>query len=233
MDAIPETKPLFSPSLMCLDFLEIRNQIEVLNKHCDMLHADIMDGHFAKNITLSVDLIKAIQSVAEIPLEAHLMVTDPDDYIDALAKIGVDTISLHAETIQTYSYRIIRKIKALGCKVGIVLCPATQLSLADWYLDQIDIMTIMTVEVGYAGQKFIPRMVDKIAQAAQLREEKGYHYTIQVDGAIGPKNYKQLYEAGARAYVLGTSGLFRPEMDLEDSCLTMKKEFTEITGVTL
>lgn len=233
MEDFAATKPLFSPSLMCLDFLEIGNQIEVLNKHCDMLHADIMDGHFAKNITLSVDLIRAIQSVAEIPLEAHLMVTDPDDYIDALAKIGVDTISLHAETIQTYSYRIIRKIKDLGCKVGIVLCPATPLSLADWYLDQIDIMTIMTVEVGYAGQKFIPRMIDKIAEASKLREEKGYHYLIQVDGAIGPKNYKVLYEAGVRAFVLGTSGLFRPGVDLGESCLNMKKEFTEATGVTL
>jgi D-allulose-6-phosphate 3-epimerase len=233
MENTADIKPLFSPSLMCLDFLEIRNQIEVLNKHCDMLHADIMDGHFAKNITLSVDLIKAIQSVAEIPMEAHLMVTDPDDYLEALAKIGVETISLHAETIQTYSYRIIRKIKDLGCKVGIVLCPATPLSLADWYLDQIDIMTIMTVEVGYSGQKFIPRMTEKIAEAAQLRAEKDYHYVIQVDGAIGPKTYQSLYDAGARAYVMGTSGLFRPGVDLDESCLTMKKEFTEATGVAL
>ena len=94
-------------------------------------------------------------------------------------------------------------------------------------------MTIMTVEVGYSGQKFIPRMTEKIAEAAQLRAEKDYHYVIQVDGAIGPKTYQSLYDAGARAYVMGTSGLFRPGVDLDESCLTMKKEFTEATGVAL
>ena len=233
MDKLKDSKPLFSPSLMCLDFLEIRHQIEILNKHCDMLHADMMDGHFAKNITLSVDLIKAILSVAEIPVEAHLMVTSPNDYIEALAAAGVDTISLQAETIQRESYRIIRKIKDLGCKVGIVLCPATPLSMADWYLDQIDILTIMTVEVGYAGQQFIPRMIEKIADAKKLQVEKDYHYIIQVDGAIGKKNYKALYEAGARAFVLGTSGLFKPGIELSKGCELMKEEFVEATGVSL
>jgi len=233
MDTRKHNKPLFSPSLMCLDFLEIRNQIKILNKHCDMLHADMMDGHFAKNITLSVDLIKAILSVAEIPVEAHLMVTSPNDYIDSLAEAGVETISLQAETIQRESYRIIRRIKDLGCKVGIVLCPATPLSMADWYLDQIDILTIMTVEVGYAGQKFIPRMIDKVAEADQLKVEKGYHYIIQVDGAIGKNNYKALYDAGTRAFVLGTSGLFKPGIELSKGCELMKEEFAEATGVSL
>ena len=233
MDKVINSKPLFSPSLMCLDFLEIGNQIEILNRHCDMLHADIMDGHFAKNITLSVDLVKAIKSVATIPVEAHLMVTSPNDYIDALAEAGVETISLHAETIQRESYRIIRGIKDLGIKVGIVLCPATPLSMADWYLDQIDILTIMTVEVGYAGQKFIPRMFEKIAEARDLCLERNYHYVIQVDGAIGKKNYQPLYEAGARAFVVGTSGLFKPGIELEEACKLMKVEFTEVTEVAL
>jgi D-allulose-6-phosphate 3-epimerase len=233
MNKMTDNKPLFSPSLMCLDFLEIRKQIEILNQHCDMLHADIMDGHFARNITLSVDLIKAILRVAEIPVEAHLMVTSPNDYIEALAAAGVSTISLQAETIQRESYRIIRRIKDLGCKVGIVLCPATPLSMADWYLDQVDILTIMTVEVGFAGQKFIPRMIEKIAEAKQLRDEKDYHYIIQVDGAIGKANYKALYEAGTRAFVLGTSGLFKPNIELSKGCELMKEEFTEATGVAL
>lgn len=225
--------PIFSPSLMCLDFLQVRDQIEILNKHCDMLHADIMDGHFAKNITFSVDFIAAIKSVAKLPIEAHLMVTTPNNYIDALAEVGVDIISLHAETIQNESYRIIRKIKDLGCKVGVVLCPATPLEEIKWYIDQVDFLTIMTVEVGYAGQKFIPRMVDKIAEARNLIVKNDYSYIIQCDGAIGKETYKPLYDAGARAFVLGTSGLFKPEIELNEACRIMKKEFSKETGVGL
>lgn len=231
MENAEKIQPIFSPSLMCLDFLEIRDQVKILNRYCDMLHADIMDGHFVKNISLSVDIIKAIQSIAELPIETHLMVTDPNNYIEALAKIGVDTISLHAEVIQTYSYRIIHRIKALGCRVGIVLCPATPLSLSDWYLNQVDLLTIMTVEPGFSGQKFIPRMVEKVAEASRLKAEKGYHYQIQVDGAIGPKTFKDLYDAGARVFVMDSSGLFMPGTDLETNCQNMKKTFTSATGL--
>lgn len=233
MDKISVSKPMFSPSLMCLDFLDIKNQIEILNKCCDMYHADIMDGHFAKNITLSVDIIKAIMKVATLPFDVHLMVETPNDYIDPLADIGVGTISLHAETIQKDSYRIIRRIKDLGCKFGVVVCPATPLSLVRWYLDQVDILTIMTVEVGYAGQKFIPQMIDKIAEANELLSEKDYHYIIQVDGAIGKATYKPLYDAGTRLFVMGTSGLFKQGIELSKACQIMKDEFTQATGVPL
>lgn len=233
MDKNSVSKPMFSPSLMCLDFLDIKNQIEILNKCCDMYHADIMDGHFAKNITLSVDIIKAIIKVATLPFDVHLMVETPNDYIDPLADIDVDTISLHAETIQRDSYRIIRRIKDLGCKFGVVVCPATPLSMVQWYLDQVDILTIMTVEVGYAGQKFIPQMIDKIAEANTLLIENDYHYIIQVDGAIGKDTYKPLYDAGTRLFVMGTSGLFKHGVELSKACQIMKEEFTEATGVKL
>jgi len=228
-----DIKPLFSPSLMCLDYLDIKNQIGILNQCCDLLHADIMDGHFAKNITLSFDLIRAIKSISELPIDAHLMVTNPNDFIDQLFDIGVDTISLHAETIQKDSYRIIRKIKDHGCKFGVVICPATPLSLVKWYLDQVDLLTIMTVEIGYAGQKFIPQMLGKIAEAKDLLLENDYHYIIQIDGAIGRQVYKPLFDNGARAFVMGTSGLFKPGVELSEACQLMKKEFSDETGVIL
>lgn len=233
MQKVSNSRPLFSPSLMCLDFLDVRNQIEILNNCCDMYHADIMDGHFAKNITLSVDIIKAIMRVATLPFDVHLMVTNPNDYIEPLADLGVDTISLHAETIQRDSYRVIRRIKDLGCKFGVVVCPATPLSMIRWYLDQVDILTIMTVEVGYAGQKFIPQMIAKIAEADQLLKENDHHYTIQVDGAIGKDKYKPLYDAGTRLFVMGTSGLFKKDLELSQACRIMKEEFSEATGVQL
>ncbi|MGV8050047.1 MAG: D-allulose 6-phosphate 3-epimerase [Anaerolineaceae bacterium] len=225
--------PIFAPTLMCLDYLDVKNQINTLNKYCDMYHADIMDGHFAKNITFSADFVRAIHSIAKLPLDVHLMVEKPNDFVDIFAEVGIEYITLHAETIQTYSNRIIRKIKDLGCKVGVAVCPATPLSAVEWYLSDIDILTIMTVEVGYAGQKFIPQMVGKVEQAKRLKEEKGYHYIIQCDGAIGKDNYKSLFDAGAQAFVMGTSGLFKPGITLDEACKKMKREFSQATGVPL
>jgi D-allulose-6-phosphate 3-epimerase len=228
---MPIMKPIFSPSLMCINLLDIENQIDILNQHCMMHHVDVMDGHFAKNITLSADFVRAIRPIAKLPIDAHLMVTTPNDFINDFADAGANYISLQAETIQTDAYRTLRKIKDLGCKFGIVVCPATPLSLVEWYLDEVDILTIMTVDVGYAGQKFIPQMVRKVAQARQIMEEKGYHYIIQCDGAIGKDTYKLLYDAGARAFVMGTSGLFKPGLELNEACHLMKKEFSQATGV--
>lgn len=226
-------KPIFAPSLMCIDFLEVRKQVEILNQNCHVLHADIMDGHFARNITLSSDFIKAIHSIAKLPIEAHLMVTDPNDFIGAFAEAGAAIISLQAETIQTDAYRTLRRVKDLGCKFGVVLCPATPLSMVEWFLDEVEVLTIMTVDVGYAGQKFIPQMAQKVEQAHRLQKEKRYRYIIQCDGAIGIDTYRALYDSGARAFVMGTSGLFKPGLELSQACQVMKKEFTEATGVAV
>ena len=137
-------EPMFNPSLMCMDLLDIKNQTEILNERCDLYHVDIMDGHFVKNITLSPDFVKAFSTIAKKPIDCHLMVTDPDDYIEVLAENGAGYICPHAETINTDAFRIMNKIEALGCKKGVVLNPATPLSYIREYIDRIDKLTIMT-----------------------------------------------------------------------------------------
>jgi len=218
-------KPLFAASLMCMNFLDVRAELEELNKGCDLLHADVMDGHFAKNLTLSPDFIRAVKSVSHLPIDAHLMVEYPEQYLDGLIDIGVDYISLHLETINVNAFRLMRRIKEAGIKFGLVLNPATPIEAAQYLLSEVDLLTIMTVDVGYAGQAFIPQMLDKIEQANALKEKHGYDYLIQVDGGCGPKTYRTLWQAGARAFVLGTSGLFGRKDTIAASCGLMREEF--------
>lgn len=224
------TAPKFSPSLMCMDFLNIRQQVEILNTRADFYHVDIMDGHFVKNITLSPDFVKMLSTVTNLPIDCHLMVTNPDDYIETLAKAGAGYICPHAETINSDAFRIINKIKSFGCKVGVVLNPATPLSYIQHYIHLVDKITIMSVDPGFAGQPFIREMLDKIREAKQLKEEKGYQYLIEIDGSCNEKTYKELSDAGIEVFILGTSGLFHLDENLETAWDKMRDIFRQQTG---
>lgn len=182
-------KPMFNPSLMCMDLLNIKEQLQILNTRADFYHVDIMDGHYVKNITLSPDFCKAIRPVCRIPLDCHLMVTTPDDFIEPLAKAGAGFICPHAETINADAFRIVNKIRSLGCKVGVVLNPATPVSYIQHYIHLLDKVTVMTVDPGFAGQPFIREMLDKINELKVLKEEKGYKYLIEVDGSCNEKTF--------------------------------------------
>ena len=173
-----------------------------------------MDGHFVKNITLSPDFVKAISKAVKIPMDCHLMVTDPDDYIESLAQAGAGYICPHAETINSDAFRIINKIRANGCKVGVVLNPATPLSYIQHYIHLVDKITIMSVDPGFAGQPFIREMLDKIAEAKRLKEEHGYKYIIEVDGSCNANTFKDLAAAGTECFIVGSSGLFNLDEDL-------------------
>ncbi len=208
-------KPMFNPSLMCMDLLNIKEQIQILNTRADLFHIDIMDGHFVKNITLSPDFCRTIRPICDIPLDCHLMVTTPDDFIEPLARAGAGYICPHAETINADAFRIINKIRANGCKVGIVLNPATPVSYIQYYIHLIDKITVMSVDPGFAGQPFIREMLDKIAELRRLKEEKGCHYLIEVDGSCNANTFKELAEAGAEVFIVGTSGLFGLDPDLK------------------
>lgn len=217
----------FSASLMCMDFMRLRESLKILGEHCGMLHVDIMDGHFCRNFALSPSFIRAIRPYSELEIDAHLMVSQPDCFIDELAAAGTNIISLHSETINANAFRIIRQVRELGCKVGIVLNPATPLEYVSSYLEQVDMLTIMTVDIGFAGQPFIPEMLQKIRQAEKLRSEKGYKYVIQADGANNRNTYRQLYEAGVRSFVMGSTGLFGLSEDLGEACKLMKEDFKQ------
>lgn len=204
----------FNVSLMCMDFLDIKNQLEILNQKADYLHVDIMDGHYCKNLTLSPDLVKAFAKVVKIPMDCHLMTTEPNDWIEILVKNGAKIIAPHAEVINPYAFRTLAYIKELGAQAGIVLNPATGLDAIQYYIDRLDMITIMTVDVGFAGQAFIPEMLRKIENLANLKAKHNYEYLIQVDGGCNERTFKQLHNAGAEVLVVGSSGLFSLDSDL-------------------
>lgn len=220
----------FAPSLMCMDVGKIKEQFAILNKYIDIYHVDIMDGHFCKNMALTPGLLKAFSEHTDAELDVHLMTTDPADWIEMCAQAGATYISPHAETINTSAFRTMKLIKSLGCKCGVVLNPATPLSYVESYLDYIDLLTIMTVDIGFAGQAFIDEMYDKIKEAVALRAKNGYHYQIQIDGHCNKENYKQLAEAGADILVVGNAGLFGLDADLDTACKKMNQELEESLG---
>lgn len=215
----------FAPSLMCMDLLNLPQQLDILNRKAEMYHVDIMDGHYVKNITLSPMFIEQIRKMAKLPIDAHLMVENPNDFIEIIAKAGADYISVHAETINKDAFRTIQQIRNLGCKVGVVLNPATPLSDVQYYLHLIDKLTIMTVDAGFAGQKFIPKMLEKIEEAAKIREQNDYHYLIEIDGSCNEKTFGQLIKAGCEVFIVGSSGLFNLDSDLETAYEKMQKQF--------
>lgn len=223
-------KALFSPSLMCMDFLDIKNQTEILNSRCDFYHIDIMDGHFVPNITLSPCFVEAFKKIAKKPLDCHLMVTNPQDYILPLKQAGADIICFHAEAVSNQAFRIIKAIKDAGCQVGAVFSPATPLSSAQYYLHMLDKITIMTVDPGFAGQPFIAEMLKKIEQAKNIKEENGYRYIIEVDGSCNARTFGKLLRAGTECFVVGTSGLFSLDENLEKAWVKMEEIFEKSTA---
>lgn len=222
-------KAEFAPSLMCMDFLKMEEQFSILNDWADYYHVDIMDGHFCKNITLSPDLVKTFAKIAKKPMDVHLMTTDPGNWIEAVAKAGATYISPHAETINTDAFRILNQIQALGCRPGVVLNPATPLSYVRHYLNRIEMLTLMTVDVGFAGQPFVEEVLDKVREAKEWKERFGYTYKIQIDGACNKNTYQKLARAGAEVYVMGSSGLFGLDPDLKTACRKLEEEFTHAT----
>ena len=180
----------FAPSLMCMDFGKMKEQFAVMDQYVNLYHVDIMDGHFCKNMALTPGILKSCRGLTETEMDVHLMTTEPSDWIEMCAKAGATYISPHAETINTNAFRTMHMIRDLGCKCGVVLNPATPLSYVESYLEYIDMLTIMTVDIGFAGQKFIDQMYAKIRQAKALREEMGYHYKIQIDGHCNKENYR-------------------------------------------
>ena len=173
------SKVKFSPSLMCMDLTRFREQVEILNERADMYHIDIMDGHFVPNITLSPFFVEQLRKITQLPLDVHLMVERPSDYIEELARVGATYISPHVETLNGIAFRVIDSIRKYGCKVGIVLNPETSIETIKYYIHLVDKITIMTVDPGFAGQPFIPEMLEKIKELKRIKNEKGYEYLMR------------------------------------------------------
>lgn len=221
-----QNTPRFAVSLMCMDLLNAGTQLTQLDKLADGYHIDIMDGHFTKNLALSPDFAGAVARAAHLPLDIHLMVDAPTDWLDRFA--GPDTtLSVHAETIGNNAFRILDRVRALGCRAGVVLNPATPFEQVSHYLNRIDLLTIMTVDIGYSGAPFIPEVLPKVAQAARFKQEQDLTYTIQIDGACNRHTYGPLSAAGAEMFVLGSTGLFNLSPELPTAWTMLRAEYAE------
>ncbi len=200
-----------SPSLLSADFSNLEKDIRMLEKGgADMLHIDVMDGHFVPNITIGPVVVEAIKEVAAIPLDVHLMISDPDYYTQAFIDAGADYLTVHAEATP-HVHRVVQKIKSAGIKAGVSLNPHTPISVLENILDDIDLVLIMSVNPGFGGQSFIPHSLNKIKKLKEMLEEKGAsHIEIEVDGGIKLDNIKNISDAGCDIFVSG-SGIFNAE----------------------
>ncbi|ALS36407.1 ribulose-phosphate 3-epimerase [Enterococcus rotai] len=193
-----------APSILSADFANLERDIQLVEKlGADYIHVDVMDGQFVPNITLGPNVVSAIRPVTKLPLDVHLMIVQPENYIEAFAKAGADIITVHEESTP-HIHRAIQMIKASGVKAGVVINPGTPLSAIEYVLDLVDQVLIMTVNPGFGGQSFIESSLDKIAQLKEWKETKGYTYDIEVDGGIVPETAKLCKEAGANVFVAGS-----------------------------
>ena len=194
-----------SPSILSADFSQLGNEIKRLEEGgADLIHVDVMDGHFVPNLTIGPPVIKALKKNCSIKFDVHLMISPVHKYIDAYADAGADIITIHPEATDDLSSSI-KKIKDLGKKVGVSLNPETKVSVIKDHLDQIDLVLIMSVNPGFGGQKFMPEVLDKIKELKNIQKEKNLDFDIEIDGGINFENSKIVIEAGANILVSGTT----------------------------
>ena len=217
----------FSPSLMTMDLDKFNEQIKFLNNHVDSYHIDIMDGHYVPNITLSPWFIEQVKKISDVPISVHLMVTNPSFWVDELLKIETDYICVHAEVINGIAYRIINKIHEHNKKVGVVLNPETPIDVIKPYIQYLDKVTIMTVDPGFAGEKFIDETLEKIVELRKIRDKNQYKYLIEMDGSSNKKTFKKIQKANPDIYILGRSGLFGLDESISKAWEKMLRDFNQ------
>lgn len=219
-----EKKLLLAPSMGCCDLFDFKHQVEYIDARADFLHIDIKDGNYVKTYSIGPDFMQTLKPVVKTPMDAHLMVKHPQWIIEDCAKAGATYITPHTDCIESDAFVTINKIISLGCKAGIALNPAAPLEGIRHYLPLLSKVTIMIVDAGYAGQKVITQMYDKIRTLVQWREEMGLDFLIEADGSMNADVYKALYEAGADVVVLGPPALWNKDKDIEKAWDIMQNE---------
>ncbi|MCP4694634.1 MAG: ribulose-phosphate 3-epimerase [Desulfobacterales bacterium] len=196
---------LIAPSILSADFTKLGEEIQAVDAAgADWIHFDVMDGHFAPDITFGPLVAKAVKRITNTPLDVHLMIENPDRYVEHFAKAGADYISVHVET-QGHLHRTIQLIRNLGAKPGVVLNPSTSLSAVEWVLPDVDYVLIMSVNPGYGGQAFIPASLNKIRDLRAMIRDKGLSTLIQVDGGVNAKTIQEISLAGVDVFVAGSA----------------------------
>jgi ribulose-phosphate 3-epimerase len=211
-----------APSILSADFSKLGEEIEKLDGGgADIIHIDVMDGHFVPNITMGPMIVKAIRSKTMLPFDVHLMMDNPMDFIDAYIDAGADSITLHAEVLP-HLHRAIYYVKDKGVRCAVALNPSTPLNVLDYVIEDLDMVLLMTVNPGFGGQKFIPAMLRKISLLAEKRQILDTDFYIQVDGGIGLDNIRHVVKAGTDIVVAG-SAIFNAQ-DTRDIISAMRRE---------
>ena len=213
-----------APSILSADFGNLANAVKEVEKGgADLIHIDVMDGHFVPNITIGPVVVSGIRDTTKLPFDVHLMICEPEKYISDFVKAGSDIITVSAEA-SNHLHRAIQRIKENGVKAGVALNPSTSVSIIENILDDIDMIVIMTVNPGFGGQKFIESMLPKIKSTRELIEKKGMDIDLEVDGGINPKNAKLAVDAGANILVAGNA-VFRGEGSIKENIARLKGSF--------
>jgi ribulose-phosphate 3-epimerase len=196
---------MMAPSILSADFSRLGEEIKAVEKAgADIIHVDVMDGHFVPNITIGPPVVASVRKVTDLPLDVHLMIADADSYIDDFARAGADWITVHVEACP-HLHRTVSRIKELGKKAGVVLNPATPLCSLDEILADVDLVMLMSVNPGFGGQSFIRSSINKIRNLRNTIEEQGFEVGIEIDGGVSPATIGDVAGAGANIFVAGSA----------------------------
>lgn len=196
---------LIAPSILSADFTRLGDEIRAVEAAgADWIHADIMDGHFVPNISFGPLVVQAVRRATRLPIDVHLMISDPDPFIPEFAKAGATYIAVHVETC-IHLNRTIQLIRNAGARPGVVLNPATPVESLRWVIEDVDLVLVMSVNPGFGGQAFIPNSLDKIRALRELIDEKGLKTLIQIDGGVSDKTIAAIAAAGAEVFVAGSA----------------------------
>lgn len=219
-------KLMIAPSVGCCDLFHVKEEMDIINAYSDFLHMDIKDGVYVPSFGIGPDFLDYLnQHVKNLkPMDAHLMIAHPQNYLKCFADAGATWITPHTDCIEGDAFVTMRKIKALGCRAGVALSPSVSLSTIDYYLPLVDKVTIMIVDPGISGQPVDPQMFVKIKDLARIRKERGLHFLIEADGSMNSQLYRPLYEAGADMVVLGPPALWNKDQDFRKAWSVMEEE---------
>jgi ribulose-phosphate 3-epimerase len=202
---------MIAPSILSADFARLGEEItSVVAAGAEVIHIDVMDGHFVPNITIGPLVVAAVRTITTAPLDVHLMISDADRYLEAFAEAGADWITVHVE-VCPHLHRTIDAIKKLGKKAGAVLNPATPLSSLECILDDLDLVMLMSVNPGFGGQRFIPGAIDKTRRLKAMIDQRGLQTGIEIDGGVSPATIGAIAEAGANIFVAGSAVFNQPD----------------------
>ncbi len=216
---------MISPTLACADYLHLENDIRDMDRAgVDFYHIDIMDGHFVPNLCLNFDMVKAIRSISSTPMDVHLMVTNPMDYVDRLAELQVEYACAHVGALPDPA-AFLSALRDRGIRPGLVLSPEDGVERVEPYLDRAALVLVMGVKPGFSGQRFLPETLDKLHKLSALKKEKDFSFLLEVDGGIGWDNIRACTQAGAELAVAGVFAVFGQEdMGLYEACVRFREE---------